>query len=50
MSQKIRLEECLTHIEKITELVVGNEFEVFFAQHLIPMKVEVERQISLIND
>jgi hypothetical protein len=50
MSEKFKLDECLTHIEKITSLISGNEYEIFFAQHLIPLKVEIERQLSLIKD
>lgn len=50
MTERNKLNECLDYVQKITELVAGNEYEIFFAQHLIPIKIEVERQINLIKD
>ena len=46
MNQKTKLILALQQVENAFELVRGNQFEGFFASHLIPVKYELERQIS----
>lgn len=49
MTTKSNLLFALQQVENISKLLEENEYEKFFVSHLIPMKVELERQISLIN-
>jgi len=49
MNDKTKLLLALTQIENIAKLVEGNEWEQYFVSHIIPIKIEIERQLSLIN-
>lgn len=49
MTTKSNLLFALQQVENISKLLEENEYEKFFVSHLIPMKFELERQISLID-
>ena len=49
MDQSVKLSLALMQIENISNLIEGNQWEGFFASHLLPMKYELERQISLLT-
>jgi hypothetical protein len=49
MNQKTKLILALTQVENIAKLVEGNQWEGFFSSHLIPLKYELERQLSCTN-
>lgn len=36
-------------IENISNLIANNEYEQFFVSHLIPIKIELERQLTNIQ-
>ena len=44
---KFRL--ALIQIDNLSKIVEGNEYEHFFVSHLIPIKIELERQLSLLK-
>ena len=46
MNQKTKLILALQQIENITSLTEGNEYEQFFYSHLIPIQVELQRQLT----
>jgi hypothetical protein len=49
MNDKTKLILALMQIDNITNLMKENEYEHFMVSHLIPLKVEIERQLSNIN-
>jgi hypothetical protein len=49
MTLEYKLEISLQLIEELTNLFEGNEYEQFLSQHLIPIKVELERQLTNIE-
>ena len=49
MNDKTKLILMLTQVENIAKLVEGNQWEGVFSSHLIPMKYEIERQLSCID-
>lgn len=49
MNEKTKLLLALTQVENIAKLVEENEWEQFFISHIIPVKIEIERQLSLIH-
>jgi hypothetical protein len=40
---------ALIQIENLSNIVKGNEYEHFFVSHLLPLKFEFERQLSLMK-
>jgi hypothetical protein len=46
MDDKIKFVLALMQIENISELMKENEYEQFMASHLMPLKVEIQRQLS----
>lgn len=46
MNQQIKFTLALMQIENAYELIRGNQFEDFFALHLLPIKFELERQLT----
>jgi hypothetical protein len=50
MTSKINLILALQQIENISNLVRENNYEGFFTSHLLPIKFELERQLTLQND
>lgn len=49
MSEIQRLAQILTYVEELVNISKGNKYEKFLYQRLISVKVEVERQLSLLN-
>jgi hypothetical protein len=49
MDKKTKLILALQQIENVTELVKDNQWEGFFSSHLLPVKYEIERQISCLT-
>jgi hypothetical protein len=49
MTSKINLILALQQVENIGNLVRENNYEGFFTNHLLPLKYEIERQITLQN-
>jgi hypothetical protein len=50
MNQETKFHFALIQIENLSKLVKDNEYEHFFVSHLLPMKFEFERQLSLIKN
>jgi len=46
MKEEVKLILALQQIDNITNLVEGNEYEMFLTSHLISLKFEFERQLS----
>jgi hypothetical protein len=46
MTDRIKLLFALMQIENISELMKENEYEQFMVSHLMPLKVEIQRQLS----
>ena len=49
MNQENKFHLALIQIENLSQLVKDNEYEHFFVSHLVPIKIELERQLSLIK-
>jgi hypothetical protein len=49
MTDKLNLIFALMQVENIAKLVEGNMYEGFMSSHLLPLKYEFERQLSLMN-
>jgi hypothetical protein len=49
MTSKINLILALQQIENVSNLVRENNYEAFFTSHLLPLKYEIERQLTLQN-
>ena len=45
-NQKLNLVIALTQIESLVKILEGNEYQKYFYQHLIPIQVELNRQLS----
>lgn len=50
MEQKTKFLLALTQVDNLSKLIEGNQFEHFFVSHLLPIKFEIERQLSLIQN
>lgn len=46
MTEEYKFEVSLQLVEELSNFIKGNEYEQFFVQHLIPVKVELERQLT----
>ncbi len=46
MDERTKFILALNQVENISSLIAGNEYEQFFVSHLIPMKCELERQLT----
>lgn len=46
MNQKTKLILALQQVHNITELTKDNEYQSFFYSHLLPVKYELERQLT----
>jgi len=47
MTSKVNLILALQQVENIGNLVRENNYEAFFTSHLLPLKYEIERQLTL---
>ena len=50
MTSKVNLILALQQIENISNLVRENNYEGFFTSHLLPVKYELQRQLTLQNN
>ena len=50
MNDKTKLILALMQIDNITNLMKENEYEHFMVSHLIPLQVEIQRQLSNKNN
>ncbi len=46
MDEKTKFILALMQIENIANLMKDNEYEHFMVSHLMPLKIEIERQLS----
>jgi hypothetical protein len=46
MDEKTKFILALVQIDNITNLMKENEYEHFMVSHLMPLKIEIERQLS----
>ena len=49
MNEKTKLILALMQIDNISNLMKENEYEQFMVSHLIPLQVEMERQLTNLN-
>jgi hypothetical protein len=49
MDEKTKFILALMQIENISNLMKDNEYEHFMVSHLIPLQVEIQRQLSNLN-
>lgn len=49
MNDKTKLILAMMQVENISNLIKDNEWEQFMVSHLIPLKVEMERQLTNLN-
>ena len=49
MTSKPNLILALMQIENISNLIRENNYEAFFCSHLLPIKYELERQLTLLK-
>lgn len=49
MDPEYKLQVSLQLTEELAKLIEGNEYEMFFTQHIIPIKIELERQLTIIQ-
>jgi len=48
--EKTKLILALQQVENITNLIKDNQWETFLVSHLVSVKVEIKRQLSLLNN
>ncbi len=44
------LNDALNQVENLSSLLEDNKFKPFLYQHLIPLKYELQRQLSLLTN
>lgn len=49
MEQSTKIILALYQIENISNLILDNEWKQFLVSHLIPIKCELERQLTLLQ-
>jgi hypothetical protein len=49
MDDKTKFILALMQIENISNLMKDNEYEQFMVSHLVPLEVEIKRQLSNLN-
>lgn len=49
MNQQTKFTLALIQVDNLSKIVEGNEYEHFFVSHLIPIKIELERQLTLLK-
>ena len=49
MNEKMKLTLALMQVENIRELLKDGQFAGFFTSHLLPVKYEIERQLTNLN-
>jgi len=49
MDEKTKFILALMQVENISNLMKDNEYEHFMVSHLMPLEVEIKRQLSNLN-
>jgi hypothetical protein len=49
MKDEIKILLALNQLDNIMELVKGNQWEIFFSRNLIPVRVELCRQLTCLQ-
>lgn len=49
MNEKTKLILALHQIENLTSLLDNNDYQTYFHSHLIPIQVELQRQLTNVN-
>lgn len=49
MNPEHKLQVSIQLVEELSKLIEDNDYERFFSQHLIPIKIELERQLTNIQ-
>lgn len=49
MFEETKFTLALMQAENIGKLIKNNEYEKFFVSHLVPIKIELERQLTNLN-
>lgn len=49
MDPKSKLILALMQIDNLTSLIEGNEYQKFLYSHLIPVQIELQRQLTNLN-
>lgn len=50
MNEQTKFILALMQIDNLTSLLEGNEYQQFFYSHLIPIQVELKRQLTNLKD
>ncbi len=50
MTEIERLSDALNQVENLSSLLENNEWKTFLYQHLIPLKYELQRQLTLLTN
>jgi len=50
MNDKIKLILALQQIENVYELLKGGQYAGFFTSHLLPVKYEIQRQLTNLSN
>lgn len=50
MNQEIKLHMALIQIDNLTELLSDEPYFAYFTSHLIPIKYELERQLTCLTN
>jgi len=49
MDKQTKFTLALIQIDNLSKIVEGNEYEKFFVSHLIPIEIELKRQLTLLK-
>lgn len=49
MEEKTKFTLALIQIDNLLKIIEGNQYEHFFISHLMPIKIELERQFTFLK-
>jgi hypothetical protein len=49
MTNEIKILLALDQMDNIMKLVKGNQWEIFFSRNLIPVRIELRRQLTCLQ-
>jgi hypothetical protein len=49
MTNEMKILLALDQIDNIMKLVKGNQWEIFFSRNLIPVRIELRRQLTCLQ-
>jgi hypothetical protein len=49
MTNEMKILLALDQLDNIMELVKGNQWEIFFSRNLIPVRIELRRQLTCLQ-